>query len=183
MATLSERRSCRIGMRTRRSAALGDVIGDPGAFAADHQDVAVAIARQRRPKWRRLVVSRTSRRPCDSRHWREVGVALVLGELGVRRDSRGRRGCSSPRRKREAGRMDDVDVDAEAGAEPQHGAGILGNVGLIESEVDCDFELPPRKSPWRLAGGYSVAAGESHLWPRWTSSEESAKRTPKITRR
>ena len=51
-------------------------------------------------------------------------------------------------REGEAGRMDDVDMDAKAGAQPQHGAGVLGNVGLEQSEVDGDFGLPPGSGRW-----------------------------------
>ena len=36
----------------------------------------------------------------------------------------------------EAGRLDDVDRDAEAGGEPQHRAGVLRDVGLVEGERD-----------------------------------------------
>jgi hypothetical protein len=32
--------------------------------------------------------------------------------------------------------MDDVDDDAETRSEPQQGAGILGDVGLVEGEFD-----------------------------------------------
>ena len=35
---------------------------------------------------------------------------------------------------RKAGRLDDMGLHAEAGASPQHRAGILGDVGLVEGE-------------------------------------------------
>lgn len=39
-------------------------------------------------------------------------------------------------REREPRGMDDVDADAEAGAEPQSGAGVLREIGLVEHELD-----------------------------------------------
>ncbi len=36
---------------------------------------------------------------------------------------------------RKSGRLDDMGLDIEAGAEPQNRSGILGNVGLIKSEA------------------------------------------------
>ena len=35
---------------------------------------------------------------------------------------------------RKAGRLDNVRLDAEAGAEPQNRAGVLGDVGLVERD-------------------------------------------------
>ena len=35
---------------------------------------------------------------------------------------------------RKAGRLDDMGLDAQAGAEPQNRPGILGNVGLVEGD-------------------------------------------------
>jgi len=39
-------------------------------------------------------------------------------------------------RKREAGRVDNVNGDAEAGAEPEQGTGVLRDIGLVEGEFD-----------------------------------------------
>src|SRR5690606_25961265 len=63
----------------------------------------------------------------------EAGVAVVLDHLhGVeivhsRAPERGAR-------KREAGWMDDVDDNAQTGAEPEQGAGVECDVGLIASK-------------------------------------------------
>lgn len=35
----------------------------------------------------------------------------------------------------EAGRLDDVDLHAEAGGEPENGAGIAGDVGLVKGDA------------------------------------------------
>ena len=46
----------------------------------------------------------------------------------------------------EAGRLDDVDRDAEARRHAQHGAGVLRDVGLVESKAhapsSCDDGAP-----------------------------------------
>ena len=39
----------------------------------------------------------------------------------------------------EAGRLDEIDRDPETGGEAQYGAGILRNVGLIQSETNIGF--------------------------------------------
>ena len=36
--------------------------------------------------------------------------------------------------RREAGRLDDMGLDAEAGGEPENRAGVLGDVGLVEGD-------------------------------------------------
>jgi hypothetical protein len=77
--------------------------------------------------------------------------------------------------------MDDVDLDAEARAEPERRPGILGKIGLVEGEFDGDGSVPFRGQG--KPGGYSVAAPGREGLSGWTSLEESAKRTPKITRR
>src|SRR5690606_22033288 len=85
-----------------------------------------------------------------------------------------------PGGEREASGMDDVDVDAEAGTQPQHGAGVLGYIGLIEGEFDhCFVDLMGGASKRFAPGCYSVALRESHRPGRWTSCHDSAKRTPK----
>jgi hypothetical protein len=62
-------------------------------------------------------------------------VAVMLEEIGVIEvvergalDGTGREG--------KAGGMDDVQPDAEAGPEPEQGAGVLRDVGLEEREFD-----------------------------------------------
>jgi hypothetical protein len=46
----------------------------------------------------------------------------------------------------EAGRLDDVDLNAKAGRQAQHGAGVLRDVGLVESKAhapsSCDDGAP-----------------------------------------
>jgi hypothetical protein len=70
-----------------------------------------------------------------------------------------------------------VHEDAEAGAEPQHEAGILGDIGLVEGEIDGDLQALARGVPVR--GGYSVAAPGREGLSGWTSAYRSAKRTRK----
>ena len=55
--------------------------------------------------------------------------------------------------------MDDVDADAEAGAEPQYLPDVLGNVGLIEGEIDGD-SVAPGISLWWGVGIVSQRPGE-----------------------
>jgi hypothetical protein len=43
---------------------------------------------------------------------------------------------------REAGWVDDVQRNPKAGAESQHGAGILGDIGLIEGQFERDLSVP-----------------------------------------
>ena len=76
----------------------------------------------------------------------------------------------------EAGRVDDVHPDAEAGAEPQNLAGVLGDVGLVEGKLDRDFGLLRRWSG--KARGYSVAEPGREGLSGWTRPPASAKRTP-----
>lgn len=102
-------------------------------------------------------------------------VAVVLGEAGVLQVVE-RATLDGAGRERKAGGVNDVQRDPEAGAEPEQGAGVLRDVGLIEGQFDGDSRL---LLPGRHGGCYSVAAGESHLARGWTSTVESAKRAAK----
>lgn len=55
-----------------------------------------------------------------------------------------------PGREGEARRVDDVNGGAQAGAEPDQGAGVVGNVGLVESEIDR-HGFPTGLCGWRVA--------------------------------
>ena len=68
----------------------------------------------------------------------EVGVAVVLDDLGMLGIVE-RAAADGAQREGKAGRMDDVHRDAEAGAQPQHGAGVLGDIGLVEGKVEGDL--------------------------------------------
>ena len=64
-----------------------------------------------------------------------MGVAVVLEELGaIEVVERG--APDGAGRELEAGGMDDVQPDAQAGPEPEQGAGVLRDVGLVEREFD-----------------------------------------------
>src|SRR5437868_63436 len=67
------------------------------------------------------------------------------------------------RREGEARRMDDVDRNAEAGAEPEQGAGVLRDVRLIEGELTGmarSFSQRPERGC-----GYSVASRFRPVFP------------------
>ena len=64
-----------------------------------------------------------------------MGVAVVLEELGVIEVVE-RGAPDGTRREREAGGMDDMQPDTQAGSEPEKGAGVLRDVGLVEREFD-----------------------------------------------
>ena len=55
-------------------------------------------------------------------------------------------------REGEARGVDDVDAHTQAGAESQHRAGVLGDIGLVEREVERDFRTL-RRAASKLAGG------------------------------
>ena len=76
--------------------------------------------------------------------------------------------------------MDDVDGDAEAGAEPEQGAGILGDVGLVEGEVDGHGGAVLAAQTGEIRVGIVSQYRRCHVRAGWTSSVDSAKRTPKI---
>jgi hypothetical protein len=80
-----------------------------------------------------------------------MGVAVVLDEFGMLEIIQPAALHRFPR-EREAGGVDDVDRHAEAGAESQHRAGVLGDVGLVEREVERDFQTL-RQAVGKLAGG------------------------------
>lgn len=63
-------------------------------------------------------------------------VAVVLVETGVLEVIEGP-ALQRPGRKGEAGRVDDVKVDAKARAEAKQGAGVLRDVRLIQRQIDC----------------------------------------------
>ena len=129
-ATLSERMPGRIGMREARVGAPRCTSGGtPGAFAADQQGVVGREGevgdRRRRP----VVVSRTRRRP-GARRADEGVPGAVARELDARRDSPCRRAAAGGRRSRKPqGSMMSTATPRQA-RQPQHGAGILRNIGL-----------------------------------------------------
>lgn len=131
----------------------GDVRRHAGRLAADHQDV---VRREAEIVGRGLAL----RRQKDQ-------TAALLAPPGVEvREAvvvdQGRRGAiieagaaEMPVAQRERGWTDDVQYEAEAGGQPNQGAGVLRDFGLVEREVDRDF--PSSSRPWRGKGGYSVA--------------------------
>ncbi len=64
-----------------------------------------------------------------------MGVAVVLGEVGMLEIVEGA-ALQGSGRERKAGGVDDVDAHAQAGPQAEQGAGILGDVGLIQRQVD-----------------------------------------------
>jgi hypothetical protein len=74
--------------------------------------------------------------------------AVVLKELRVRKivEAAAAEGSFGEVK---AGRVDDMQPHPEAGAEAQHGAGILRDVGLVEGEFDGDFKVLLRRATQR----------------------------------
>ena len=133
IATLSERKSGRIGIVSRTSAAACTASGTPAEFAAEQEDVVAAepvveIGRRRR------VVNRTRR----SRAPAPPGLERVPGDVPGQVDlveivhAGAAEGAVGDRK---AGRLDQVRLDPEAGGEPQDRAGILRDVGLVEGDA------------------------------------------------
>ena len=82
-ATLIERKPARIGMRTRRSASAATSVGHAGALAAEHQDVVVGDSARHRPTgWPWWSAARGGGRH-RARQAVEMGVAVVLDDLGL----------------------------------------------------------------------------------------------------
>ena len=118
----------------------GDGVGHPGAFAPHYQDVAggefglvhgaCGLGSQQHQPANRFCAPGLER-----------GKVVVLEEIGVLHivQPAALHGTAA---EGEAGRMDDVQPDAEAGAKPQHCASILGDVGLVERKLDGDLRLP-----------------------------------------
>ncbi len=74
----------------------------------------------------------------------------------------------------------------QAGPQPDQRAGIVGDVGLVEREIDrhggfcihLEAVLARPVEGGRGRAGYSVAVVRCHPWAHWTSACDSAKRTP-----
>jgi hypothetical protein len=64
-----------------------------------------------------------------------MGVAVVLEKLGILQVVE-RCASDGAGRELEAGGMDDVQPDAETSPEPEQGASVLRDVGLVEREFD-----------------------------------------------
>jgi hypothetical protein len=75
----------------------------------------------------------------------------------------------------EAGGMDDVNCDIQAGSKPEEGSGVLRDVRLVEGEIDSNLQL---SCTFEDKGGNSVLELGSVCPADWTSSKESAKRAP-----
>ena len=69
-----------------------------------------------------------------------MGETVVFEEVGLL-DVIEAAAAQRLQRKREAGGVDDVDADAEAGAQAQRRARILGKIGLVEGKFECDLSL------------------------------------------
>lgn len=72
-----------------------------------------------------------------------MGEAVVLDQPGACAVVEART-PEFPACQREAGRMDEVKREAEAGGKPQQRARVLGYVGLIERQIDRDLMVSAR---------------------------------------
>jgi len=64
-----------------------------------------------------------------------MSVTVVLDKFGVVQIVK-RGAPDGMGREMEAGGMDDVQPDAKARPQPEQGAGVLGDIGLVEREFD-----------------------------------------------
>ena len=146
-ATLRERRPGRIGMHSRACAARCTASGTP----ADSRPNSKMSSRGRHGpdrRWRRPVVSSTRRTPAacpPGLECREARVPLDRHLVEIVHPGAAEGAVGD----REAGRLDDMGGHAEAGRQAQDGAGVLGDVGLIERDP---HRRDPSRRPIRLAG-------------------------------
>ena len=138
-ATLSDRIPARMGMATAMSARAATSTGTPAEFAADHQNVAVLEAAveigRRRLGGEQHEAARAGRR--GEALGRPPRLEIV--ETGVSRDVHvieivHAGATQMPVTNGEPRRSDNGRVNAKTGAHPQHGSGVLRNVGLEQRE-------------------------------------------------
>ena len=124
-ATLIERKPSRIGMRTRASASAATAVRHAGAFAAEHQDVALAVVEA----IGRLAGLAWSGAPGGGRLLAppgvEMAVAVVLDEVGlIEIVEPAALQLARAKTAKPVGWIT-CTAHAEAGAQPEQGAGVL----------------------------------------------------------
>ena len=113
------------------------VVRHPGAFAAEQEDIVFAVSKIRIApcRFRRGENQPTSAfpSPClealpiDVSSQGDGGKIIHAGALQIAVGYV------------EAGRLDNVDAEAEAGGQAQDGAGVAGNVGLVEGDTQVGY--------------------------------------------
>ena len=133
IATLSERSPGRIGITSRASAASMHRVRHAGAIRGRTAGRRPAGRRGRDSDGRAAVVNSTSRSACCAPPGVEGGPGGMAHDRHLVEvvHSGAAEGAVGDR---EAGRLDDVGLDPEAGAEPQNRSGILRDIGLVEGD-------------------------------------------------